>query len=70
MADDAAEACVMNIGPNERKNRMRFGIVAIVLGLVGAGALLWFRVPELYRLGLFLPFWVGGIGVFQAREKT
>lgn len=71
MADaEAVEACRMNIGPRERANRMRFGIVAIAVGALAAGALVYFNVPQLFRLALFVPFWVGGLGVFQARAKT
>jgi hypothetical protein len=38
-----------------------FGALA---GLITVDAPLW------WRLGLFLPFWVGALGYFQAREGT
>lgn len=40
---------------------------------VGAGialALILAGVDRWWRIGLFLPFWIGALGVFQAREKT
>jgi hypothetical protein len=35
---------------------------AVILFTTGA--------PKPWRLGLFLPIWLGALGVFQAREKT
>ena len=37
---------------------------AIALGLILAGADRW------WRIGLFLPFWLGALGIFQARVNT
>jgi hypothetical protein len=62
--------CVANIGPRERRKRMKFGMrwlargggVLSVLALAGA--------PRWSRLGAFIPFLIGSIGVFQAREQT
>ncbi len=64
------EACVMNIGPRERRKRVRFGVVAFALGAAVAAALVILHLPRAYRLLAFLPFAVGAAGVFQARAKT
>jgi len=59
-----------NIGPRERRKRLVMGIAtlgvsaAIALTMILAGADRW------WRIGLFLPFWMGSLGIFQAREKT
>ena len=59
-----------NIGPRERRRRLVMGAGAlaagglILLGMIAAGA------PRAWRIGLFFPFWMGSLGLFQAREKT
>lgn len=62
--------CIPNIGPRERRRRFRFGIVALVVGLVVATALVVLGAHPLLRLPLFVLFSVGATGIFQAREKT
>ena len=63
-------ACVPNIGARERKKRLVFGYVAWGLTAVGLIALLVTDAPRVWRLALFLPLWMGGVGFFQHREKT
>lgn len=61
---------IPNIGPRGQTRRMRLGFVflgvAILLGallfVVGAG---WG-----WRLALFVPLWIGALGIFQALDKT
>jgi hypothetical protein len=62
--------CIPNIGPQERRRRLRFGLVACGLAVVVAVALAVTGLSPLFRLALFVPFWVGSIGVLQAKEKT
>jgi hypothetical protein len=69
-AVETVEACSVNIGPRGRAKRLRFGLVALVVAVIAAAALLALRAPPLSRLGLFVPFFLGGMGVFQARAKT
>jgi len=64
------EVCIDNIGPRERAKRLRYGVVFAALSLAAAVALVATGTPRLYRLALFLPFWVSGSGFFQALEKT
>ena len=63
-------ACIANIGPAERRHRMRFGLTGLALGaLLGAG-MIALGIDPLWRLALFLPFSAGASGYFQARDKT
>ena len=63
-------ARVGNIGTGERRKRLVFGIVAFGVGVVIAVLLVVARAPVVWRLPLFLVFYVGALGVFQARDKT
>jgi len=60
----------VNIGPREQRKRLVMGVVMLALGAGSAVALVAAGAPVSWRLGLFLPFWVAGLGVFQARAKT
>jgi hypothetical protein len=60
----------MNIGPRARRKRLMAGIAALTVGIgVGVG-LVSTGADRWGRLGLFFPFWMGALGVFQAQEKT
>ena len=65
-----APACLANIGPRERRRRMRFGAALLVVGAGLAALVVGIGAHRLWRLLLFLPFWAGAVGVLQAREKT
>lgn len=69
-ASEAAAVCVVNIGPRERRRRMRFGIVLLVAGACLTALLVGLQADRPWRLLLFLPFWAGSVGVLQAREET
>lgn len=66
----AVNACIANIGPRERRKRMLFGVLLLALGAVVGAALLYGHVHRLWRVALFLPFWMGSLGVFQATGQT
>jgi hypothetical protein len=68
--EEPAAACTMNIGVNERRKRMRFGVVLLGVGVAIAAAVVFYQAGRLSRLAVLLPFWAGGLGVFQARAKT
>ena len=61
---------VANIGPEGQKTRLRGGLIALAVGLAGAAVLVWSGINPWWRLVLFLPFWQGALGVFQALNKT
>lgn len=67
---ETGAVCVANIGPRERRKRMRFGLALLVAGAGLAALLVGLQADRLWRLLLFLPFWAGAAGVLQAREKT
>ena len=70
-ADQPEEnVCVANIGPEQRRQRMTFGMISLALGVVLAALLVAIHANPLWRLGLFVPFVAGAEGIFQALEKT
>lgn len=66
----AAEACIPNIGPGERRKRLAFGVVGLALGAGVVVLLCLLAVRRPFRLAAFALFAVGGAGLFQARGKT
>src|SRR5262245_13244444 len=62
--------CVANIGPRERRKRMKFGMGWLARGGGLLAALALVGAPRWWRLSAFIPFLLGSIGVFQAREHT
>lgn len=60
----------INLGPREIRKRRLMGIVALTVGVAAAFLLVSFGAPRLLRLVIFLPIWIAGLGLFQAREKT
>lgn len=62
--------CRENIGPGERRKRIRFGAVTLAVGLAVAAILVVTGAGRWWRIGLFLPFASAAIGFFQAFEKT
>jgi hypothetical protein len=65
-----APACLANIGPAQRRLRLRFGAVALAMTLGALVALALTGVDRGWRLALFLPFFTAATGYFQARERT
>ena len=60
----------VNIGPRERRKRLVMGVATLGVSAAIALALILAGVNRWWRVGLFIPFWMGALGVFQAREKT
>jgi hypothetical protein len=67
---EPAIACVISIGPRQRRKRLAFGIALVRVGVVLGAVFVVTGVPRLWRLTLFLPLWGAALGFFQAREKT
>lgn len=61
---------IPNIGPRGQRRRLTFGVVllgaAVLLGLL----LVAVDAARPWRLALFVPLWIGALGVFQALDKT
>jgi hypothetical protein len=69
--DDTADTvCIANIGPKERRKRLRFGVITLAVSAVIAAVLIVSGLPAFLRLPLFLPLAAGASGFFQWREKT
>jgi hypothetical protein len=64
------ENAAINIGPREVRKRRLMGIVALTVGVGLAFVLVVFGASRWSRLLIFFPIWIGGLGLFQAREKT
>ena len=62
--------CFANIGPQQQRQRMAFGMVAFAVGVGLAALLLLIDASVWWRVLLFFPFAGAGIGYFQARDKT
>jgi hypothetical protein len=60
----------VNIGPRETRRRGWLGVVMLVVGVAAAVALVAGGVERPWRLLLFVPFWLAGYGIFQARART
>jgi len=67
---DTPAARAINIGQRERRKRLAVGIVALSVGVIISGLLVAVRAPLVWRLPLFVPFYVGALGFYQARDKT
>jgi len=63
-------SCLANIGPAQRRLRLRFGAVALAVTLAALVGLVIAEVGRGWRLALFLPFFAAATGYFQARERT
>ena len=61
---------VSNIGPGERRKRLVFGVILLILGVAAGAGLVLLAVPRLWRLVAFLPLFVGVMGVLQYRART
>ncbi|MFP5262498.1 MAG: hypothetical protein ACLGJB_11390 [Blastocatellia bacterium] len=71
-ADESGDAAIaaINIGPREQLKRRVLGIVSLVIGSGVAFLMIAYDTARPFRLVIFFPLWVAGLGLFQAREKT
>jgi hypothetical protein len=60
----------INIGPSEQRKRRLMGVIALTAGVGTAFMLVVLGAPRWSRLIIFLPIWLAGLGLIQAREKT
>lgn len=61
---------IANIGAGGRRKRLMFGIVALGVGAVIAVLLVAIGAPRVWRAPLIFVFYVGALGILQARDKT
>lgn len=61
---------ITNMTRGGRRQRLALGIVMLVVA-PALGVALWTGdAGRAWRLALFVPLWVAGLGLFQAREHT
>ena len=60
----------MNLGPKETRKRLVMGILMLGAGVGIAIALIFAGTPRWWRFVVFFPFWMAGLGLYQAKEKT
>jgi hypothetical protein len=60
----------MNIGPNECRKRLTGGAVVFAVGAAVAAMLILAQFNRWWRLAVFIPFYMGALGIVQAKEKT
>ena len=61
---------IENIGPRESRKRLMMGAAMLAAGIGIWVILMVTGVNRWWRVGLLIPFWIGGLGFFQAKEKT
>ena len=61
---------IANIGPRGQQRRLILAIMALVTAALLGGVLFGLGAPRGWRLVLFLPLWIAGVGFFQSRDKT
>lgn len=57
----------INLGPRERMKRRMMGKVALACAVALAVAAFAIEAPRLWRAIVFLPLWMAGLGLLQAR---
>jgi hypothetical protein len=59
-----------NIGPRGQQQRLRFGFIALAVAVMVGAVVFAVGADRGWRLAVFVPLWIAGLGVFQARDKT
>ena len=67
---NVGKAQLANIGPKEARKRLLMGVAMLALGVVLAVIFTHAGVSRGWYAVLFLPFWMGTLGISQARKKT
>jgi hypothetical protein len=67
---NGGRAELANIGPKETRKRLLIGVAMLAVGVVLAVVFAHAGVSRGWYAALFLPFWMGTLGISQARRKT
>jgi hypothetical protein len=59
-----------NIGPRQRRRRVVIGTLVLAAALLLALGLLHFEVARSWRLSVFVPLFLGSIGLLQVPART
>jgi hypothetical protein len=63
------EACE-NIGPRQRRLRLKIGIACIAIAGAVLAFLLWRHAPHAWRLLVLPPLWIGALSLLESRMRT
>lgn len=61
---------IANIGPNQCRQRLYSGFIALAISFIAFGLFIYFDINRVYRLVLFLPLMIAMLGFYQARNHT
>ena len=67
---NVGKAELANIGPKEVRKRLVMGVAVLAPGVILAFIFARAGVSRGWYAALFLPFWMGTLGISQARKKT
>jgi hypothetical protein len=67
---ESGAVCIANISPSERRKRLVFGVIPLVIGLAILAVLIATGMNRWWRLALLPLFWAAAIGFFQWRDQT
>jgi hypothetical protein len=67
---NVGKAGLANIGPKEIRKRLLMGIAMLAVGVALAVIFTHIGVSRGWYAVLFLPFWIGSLGISQAHKKT
>ena len=67
---NVGKAELANIGPKEIRKRQFMGVAVLALGVALAVVFAHADVSRGWYAALVLPFWIGTLGISQARKKT
>lgn len=62
--------CPANIGPRGRRQRTLAGFVVLALAVAAGAYLVAAEHARAWRLVLFVPLWIAGLSLSQARAAT
>jgi hypothetical protein len=69
-AAPSARSALGNIGPRGQRQRNWMGLLTLLLAIALGAVFVWQEVNPLLRCVLFVPFFFGYLGLFQAKAKT
>ena len=67
---NVGKAELANIGPKEIRKRILMGVAMLAVGIVVAVIFAHADVSPGWYAALFLPFWMGTLGISQASKKN
>jgi hypothetical protein len=63
-------AIARNLGVSGRRQRLLMGVVFMGIAVIGAALLIAAGLPRGARVLLFIPFYLGAVGLWQYRDHT